>query len=212
MSDRRAWAKRALNAIVAECAVSPVRNEAIYRWLLKLATASEIIELVAEFGTQKLPLPASYIKHALLKDYDPRVGAAKALMWTAACAMADQVLPVRACDLIDAKAIIETRWARVMSREQIDYLLAIQASLDDPIVRRRASMVKDFDGIENPTSFDLGLALGVKARLRNLARDLFGENADRVVNIFVSVLTHIPFSRDDGRSRPERSRRRRPPP
>jgi hypothetical protein len=204
VSDRRASAKRILYEIATEFAAQPHRNEVIYGWLLKLATAPEIIELVAEFGTQKLPLAASCIKNALRKGYDPRVGAAKALMWTAAVAMADQVLPVRARDLIDAKAIIETRWARVMSREQIDYLLAIQAPLDDPIARRRASMTKEFDGEESPTSFELGLALGVKARLRKPARDLFGENADRVANIFVSVLTHIPFSRDDDRSRPKR--------
>jgi hypothetical protein len=209
MSDRRAWARRTLNAIVAECAASPVRNETIYGYLLKLATAPEIIELVAEFGTQKLPLAKSIILHALREGYDPRVGVAKALMWTAACAMADQVLPVRARDLVEAREIIETKWATMMPREDIDLLLAMQAPLNDPIVRYRASMVKDFDGEENPTSFELGLALGVRARLRNLAHNLCGENEDRVANIFVNVLTDIPFSRHDGRVHPTRSRRRR---
>jgi hypothetical protein len=224
MSDRRAWARKTLNAIVTEYAVQPKRNEAICSWLLKLATAPEIAELVASFGTQKLPLLGRYIMHALRKGYDPRVGAAKCLMWVAAVAMADQnCLPVRARDLIEAREILEKRRAHAMSltpldehdeRLRADYVtdidecLAIQAPPDDPIVRYRASMVKNFDGVENPISFELGHALGIRARMRGPARFLFLENGDRVVNIFVNVLTNIPFSDNDGRSHPTRSRRR----
>jgi hypothetical protein len=210
MNDRRARARarararKALDAIAMEFAAQPQRNEAVYGCLLKLATAPEIVELVATFGTRKLPLAKSVILHALSKGYDPRAGAAKALMWIAACVVADRGRPVRARDLADARAIIGTRWTAEMPQEHIDALLAIQAPLDDPIVRHRMSVTKDFDGEQNPTSRELGRALAIRARMRDLARGLFGVNGDLVVNIFVNVLTDIPFSRDDDRPRPKR--------
>jgi hypothetical protein len=214
MSDRRRQARR----ILADAAG---KLETLSRWkgditfykaLLAIADDEQIAELAANFGRQKLPLAASFIMNAIAQGHDPREVAVREMMLLTAHIFADSSCrPVKAKDNAEQREELEKLRAHALSLNpygeadersrdkyvaKIDAMLTLLAPLDDLIVERRAPTKKKFDD-KAPTTEEYAHARAVRARIREKARQIFGNNGDRVANAFVTAVTGIPFSSDD---------------
>jgi hypothetical protein len=108
---------------------------------------------------------------------------------------------------------VEIEWGRARSQamtwlssgpdreaylHRLDLLEANQASLNDPIVERRPLTRKKYK--DSDANYDHARA--VWARVQAEARNIFGEAADHVADVFVYAVSGIEFGPDDRRMHP----------
>jgi hypothetical protein len=223
VSDRRAWARKTLAAAAADLgALSWWKdNDAYQTALANIRDGVEVEETLAQFGGDQIPImprfPAGLLSQRAIEM------ALGLMMFKTASAMADPICaqPVLTKDVIAKREELEKNVTRALSlepydesaeRERDEYvakhrlLLAIQASLNgDPIVEQRRPTRRKPD----VSVADEDRARAVRARIRELARRIFGKAGDRVADVFVTAATGVEFSRDDWRVHLSRKRSRR---
>jgi hypothetical protein len=214
VSDRRAWARRVLTTLATETWRGREGDETFRTVLLTLATDPRIEALVAKFGAEYPPLP--HVTNRV--ERDPSEDAARRIIHGTAFALSDAD-----CRMVPAKTVLRTREqiesaiakAETLSATPVrdiklgvlDALASVLAPLDDPIVERHRPTTKVF-GRKPMTAEERDHVRGAHARVRDLARWLFGREGDKIATIFVTVASGVEFTRDDLRKRGARLRRK----